>query len=44
MNNLALDPVQGGRAEDLKAELFSWHRPAELAWSAPGVNCAPRAN
>jgi choline-sulfatase len=30
MNNLALDPAHRSRAEDLKSQLFAWHRPAEL--------------
>jgi len=30
MNNLALDPAHRTRAEELKAELFAWHRPPEL--------------
>lgn len=30
MNNLALEPSHRSRADDLKAQLFAWHRPAEL--------------
>jgi choline-sulfatase len=31
MNNLALDPAHKAKAEEMKAELFAWHRPQELA-------------
>ena len=30
MNNLALDAEHRSRADELKAELFAWHRPKEL--------------
>jgi len=31
MNNLALEAAHQAKAEEMKAELFAWHRPAELA-------------